>query len=289
MPSSDWENKFTPKLDGKPIALKDHERSRSLAIAPDASRFVLGTEWYAARLSRRWQQAVAAKPAPGIAWGVNISGDGRLVVAAYSDGTIRWHRMSDGKELLALFVHAKDKRYIAWTPKGYYAASPGAEDLIGWHVNRDWDHAADFFPASRFRDQYNRPDIVKRVLDDLDEDKAIAEANRLAGAKPAEDIANSLPPVVTLLSPTEGNTFSADSLHRPLHPALAVRPSSLRGQRARGRPSAARRNGQRFHSRSARPGMPNKASRSRACRRGTSPFPSSPARATSKARPPSST
>ena len=41
---SDWEDKFAPKLNGKPIALKDYERSRSLAIAPDASRFVLGTE-----------------------------------------------------------------------------------------------------------------------------------------------------------------------------------------------------------------------------------------------------
>ena len=138
-----------PKLDGKPIALKDHEKSRSLAIAPDASRFVLGTEWwlraYRADGSELWR-----KPVPSIAWGVNISGDGRLVVVAYDDGTIRWHRLSDGKELLALFVHAKDKRYIAWTPKGYYAASPGAEDLIGWHVNRDWDHAADFFPPRAF-------------------------------------------------------------------------------------------------------------------------------------------
>ena len=209
---TDWKNNVTPKLDGKPIALEDHEESRSLAIAPDASRFVLGRDHrlsaYPADGSKLWQKQVL-----GIAWGVNISGDGRLVAAAYTNGTIRWHRLSDGQELLALFVHAKDKRYIAWTPKGYYAASPDAEDLIGWHVNRrDWDHAPDFFPASRFRDQYNRPDIVKRVLDDLDEDKAIAEANRLVGVKPAEEIANSLPPVVTLLSPPEGGTFSADSL-----------------------------------------------------------------------------
>ncbi len=101
---------------------------------------------------------------------------------------------------------------VAWTPKGYYAASPGAEDLIGWHVNRDWDHAPDFYPASRFRDQFNRPDIVKRVLDDLDEDKAIAEANRLAGAKPAEKIERKLPPVIAILSPGEGGAFSSDSV-----------------------------------------------------------------------------
>jgi hypothetical protein len=209
---ADWEDTFAPTLNGEPIALEDHERSRSLAIARDDSRFVLGTEWslraYRADGSEVWPR----KAAPGIAWDVNISGDGRLVAAVYGDGTIRWHRLSDGQELLALFVHAKDRRYVAWTPKGYFAASPGAEELIGWHVNRDWDHAADFFPVARFRDQYNRPDIVKRILDDLDEDTAIAAANRLVGAKPAEDIANSLPPVVTMLWPTEGDTFSADSL-----------------------------------------------------------------------------
>ena len=209
---TDWENKVTPKLDGKPIALEHNETSRSFAIAPDVSRFVIGTEWrlraYRADGARLWRPRVV----PSAAWGVNISRDGRLVAVAYYDGTIRWHRLSDGQELLALFVHAKEKRYIAWTPKGYYAASPGAEDLIGWHVNRDWDHAPDFFPASRFRDQYNRPDIVKRILDDLDEETAIAEANRLSGANTAEDIINRLPPVITILSPREGVTFDGNSV-----------------------------------------------------------------------------
>ncbi len=208
---SDWNDTTAPTLNGKPIALEAYETSRSLAIAPDASRFVLGADWtlraYRADGGELWQ-----KPVPGAAWGVNVSGDGRLVAAAYADGTIRWHRLSDGQELLALFVNAKDKRYVAWTPKGYYAASPGAEDLIGWHVNRDWDHAPDFFPASRFRDQFNRPDIVKRVLDDLDEDAAIAEANRLANAKPAEEITKRLPPVITILAPKEGAAFASDSL-----------------------------------------------------------------------------
>jgi WD40 repeat protein len=208
---SHWENDTAPKLNGKPIALQTYETSRALAVAPDNSRFVLGTEWslraYRADGGELWKKA-----APANAWGVNISGDGRLVAAAYGDGTIRWHRLSDGEELLALFVHAKDRRFIAWTPKGYYAASPGAEDLIGWHVNRDWDHAPDFYPASRFRDQFNRPDIVKRVLDDLDEDAAIAEANRLAGVRQAEDVAKKLPPVVTILSPTESGEFASESL-----------------------------------------------------------------------------
>ena len=50
---------------------------------------------------------------PGTLWAVNVSGDGRLVVTAYSDGTIRWHRMDDGQELLAFFPMADRKRWVA--------------------------------------------------------------------------------------------------------------------------------------------------------------------------------
>jgi WD40 repeat protein len=208
---TDWENNAAPKLSGKPIQLQTYEIARSVAVAPDASRFALGADWslraYRADGTKLWD-----KQAPGAPWGVNISGDGKLLVAATGDGTLRWYRLADGKELLALFVHAKDRRFVAWTPKGYYAASPGAEDLIGWNVNRDFEHAADFFPAARFRDRFNRPDIVKRVLDDRDEDRAIAEANRLAGSKPPpEDMAKKLPPVITILSPP-GEGFSQDAV-----------------------------------------------------------------------------
>src|SRR5262249_46458707 len=150
--------------------LEEYETSRSLAITPDATRCILGTDWALRAFDARGQQQWE-KDAPGVAWGVNITGDGRLVVAAYGDGTIRWHRMSDGQELLALFVNKEDRRWVAWTPSGYYMASPGGEDLIGWHVNRGWDQAADFFPASRFRERYVRADVVQKVLDTLDEDK----------------------------------------------------------------------------------------------------------------------
>ncbi len=195
---SDWENGEFPKLNGKFLPLENYEEARSLAIAPDGSRFTLGTAFwlrtFAADGGEIWQKSI-----PGEARAVNISGDGQLVAAAFEDGTVRWHRLSDGEELLALFVHAKDRRYIAWTPRGYYAASPGAEDLIGWHVNRGWDRAPDFFPASRFHEHFNRPDIVSRVLDDLDEDTAIAEANRIAGSKRAGEIAKRLPQVSALV------------------------------------------------------------------------------------------
>jgi WD40 repeat protein len=63
-----------------------------------------------------WQQ-----PVPGTVWAVKISADKRFVVAGYGDGTIRWHRLSNGEEVLALFPHADRQRWIAWPPEGFYA------------------------------------------------------------------------------------------------------------------------------------------------------------------------
>ena len=50
LPVTDWENNYAPKFNGAKLALDDHEMSRALAIRPDASGFVLGTEWFGARL-----------------------------------------------------------------------------------------------------------------------------------------------------------------------------------------------------------------------------------------------
>jgi WD40 repeat protein len=209
-----WEDNRHPTLRGKPITLEQYETSRSLAVRPDRIGFVLGTEWWlrsiAADGRQRWQQDV-----PGVAWGVNLARDGELVVAAYEDGTIRWHRWSDGKELLALFVHRDGKRWVAWTPKGYYMASADADDLIGWHVNRGWEQPADFFPVARFRNQFSRPDIVRMVLQTLDEGEAIKQAN--AAARRVEQdktLASQLPPVIRAIDFADGQTypFSSDAL-----------------------------------------------------------------------------
>ena len=78
---------------------------------------------------------------PGVVWAVNISGDGRLAIAAYGDGTIRWHRMEDGAELLALFPFADGKNWIAWEPDGRFASTLGARDALRWVVNQGWDKA----------------------------------------------------------------------------------------------------------------------------------------------------
>jgi hypothetical protein len=67
-----WHNRLSPTLDGKPIELGRYERSRSLAIHPDAGRLVLGAEWspqaIGANGERLWRRG-----APSIVWGGGVT------------------------------------------------------------------------------------------------------------------------------------------------------------------------------------------------------------------------
>ena len=205
LPVSDWINAAEPKVMGRPIALSHYELSRSLAVRPNRDGFVLGTDWYLraydAQGRERWKHTT-----PGAAFGVDFADDGRTIVVAEDGGTLHWYRWDDGQEFLTAFVHAKTKQWIAWTPAGYYMASPGGEDLIGWHLNRGWDQEPEFFPASRFRDRFNRPDVVRLVFKTRDEAEAIARADQAANSH--EDhgpITDHLPPVLTILSPADGS------------------------------------------------------------------------------------
>ncbi|QWR78367.1 caspase family protein [Candidatus Magnetomonas plexicatena] len=208
----DWLNETDPKLNGTALYLKQYETSRSLAILPDNSGFLLGTEWWL-RLFDSDGKEKREVATPSIAWDVNVSQNGKIAVAAFGDGTIRWYNVSNGKELLAFFPHKDRKRWVLWTPKGYYDASVGGDDLVGWHVNRGKDKEADFFPVSKFRDTYYRPDIVSTVLDTLDEDKAIEQANAQSNIKKkAVDITETLPPVVRILSPKDGTQIGGSEV-----------------------------------------------------------------------------
>jgi WD40 repeat protein len=204
-----WKVSFAPKLNGQPLPLKQ-EVAQSLAIQPDRTAFLLGTNstlWlFDSSGSVKWRIRT-----PAIVWGVNTNG--QVAATALGDGTIRWYRLSDGEEILAFFPHPDHRRWILWTPSGYYDASPGGEDFIGWHVNNGPDQSADFFPISRFRATYFRPDVIDRVLVTMNEAEAIRLANEESGRKPAAlSVSQGLPPVVNILSPSDGTEVSSPSV-----------------------------------------------------------------------------
>jgi WD40 repeat protein len=117
LPVTNWEDGTAPTLAGRELKLKPNETSRALAITPDGTRFVLGTEWSLRLFDRDAHEVWAARPVSDSAWHVNITADGRLIVAAFGDGTIRWSRVLDGQEVLALFIHPDGQRWITWTPQ----------------------------------------------------------------------------------------------------------------------------------------------------------------------------
>ena len=209
---ADWQNTANPKLNGKPLKFWRDDFSRSLAISPEKDTFLIGSKLFLYLFDKKGNQKWVVR-VPGEAFAVNISPDGRVAVAALGDGTVRWYRMNDGKELLAFFPHADKKRWVLWSSSGYYDASPGAEELIGWHVNNGDDKAADFFPISRFRRDYYRPDVVAKTLKTLDETEAIKLANKESGKKAQEvSVLEILPPVVTIVSPKDGSEVSSQEI-----------------------------------------------------------------------------
>lgn len=212
---TNWEDTYQPKLNGKNLHfLGSTEMCRSIDISTNEETLVFGAEYSLYGLDamgkQKWKMSTQS-----VTWAVNVAANNQVVVSTHSDGTIRWHRLADGKKLLTLFVHSDQQRWILWTPTGYYDAAPGAEDLIGWHVNQGADREALFYPAAKFRDTYYRPDVIDRMLDTFDEAEALQQAdavrNRFSRST-VRTIVDELPPTVRILSPTNGTEVQSKNV-----------------------------------------------------------------------------
>ena len=154
-----WKDSFEPTINGRRPILDEYEMSRSYALAPKRGAVLLGTEW-ALRLLDAQAAEIWSVKLPAVAWSVSVSRDERLAVAALSDGTLRWYRMSDGREELAYFPHRNGRDWIAWVPEGYYMSSVSGDNYVGWHLNRGRDMTPDFYRAVQFDRILYRPDVV---------------------------------------------------------------------------------------------------------------------------------
>ncbi len=210
---SEWKSTRSPKINNRDVQfLKRLEICRATDVASTTKRAILGTDWYLycadASGSKQWETSLQA-----VAWAVNISGNDRAVMVALGDGTIRWYRMADGAPLLSLYIHPDGRRWVLWTPEGYYDAAAGAEDLIGWHVNQGKDKEALFYSASRFRSTYYRPDIIDKILDTYNEAEAIRLANLSSNrTQSTVRLEQALPPIVRILSPTNFTEVSSTTV-----------------------------------------------------------------------------
>jgi len=212
---TDWQDSFSPLINGKKVSfLVSKESCRSTDISRNGKRIILGTGWNI-YLSDNDAKKIWNTALPDIALVVNICENDKTVAAALGDGTIRWYSMEDGKELLAFYLHADKKRWVLFTPSGYYDASPGAEDFLGWHLNNGPDKTPSFYPVSRFKEKFYRPDIIDAIFETYNVEEAIALANSRSTKKiitSEKSIREKLPPTIIINSPSSGSNISSNTV-----------------------------------------------------------------------------
>jgi DNA-binding beta-propeller fold protein YncE len=166
-----WRSGTSPTLNARPIPFTTYDIARSVAVAPEAKRFFLGSSYALAAFDDAGKP-IWRSPSRSEVWAVNATRDERVVVTADGDGAIRWHRADDGRELLALQVLPNGKEpakwdWVLWTPEGFYEAMPGAEDVLKWVVNHGPDKAATTLPVSAIA-KLHRRNALPHVLDQLE-------------------------------------------------------------------------------------------------------------------------
>lgn len=159
-----WYGASEPRLNRVPLGgFESQELNWSLAVRNDEQGFVLGTNLYLRSYNRKGQLLVK-KRIPYTAKNIALSADDRMLVAALDDGSIRWYRMPDGEEKYALFPHPDRKRWILWTPDGFFDHGSGSENLIGFQVNRGAEQSSLMVGADRMFDLLYRPDLLDRAI-----------------------------------------------------------------------------------------------------------------------------
>ncbi|MBV8380500.1 MAG: caspase family protein [Paucibacter sp.] len=198
----DWQDSARPLLAGKPLALGPGEVSLTMGRDPSGRAFALGTN-HRLRLYGVDGHPLWAVPVPAPCFAVQLSRDGRWVVAGFGDGTLRWYRRSDGAETLAFYPHGDGKGWAAWTPDGRFAAGGGGEQHVGWHLNRGAAAAAEFLPLDRFSERYFDPLGVISALSSQPQ------------VRPVPDLRKGLelPPLVQFMSPHNGSRVDDESVH----------------------------------------------------------------------------
>jgi WD40 repeat protein len=227
---SNWKDSSAPRLNGVPLPLDRTEYSRSLAILPDTSAVLLGTDTHLRLFSTHDAHQIAAIAVPAAAWAVTVNAAGTVAVAALLDGTLRWYGLSHDAPLdprVALFAHADGTRWVMFTPEGLFDhADRGGKDLVGVHLNRGHDQQPEWTSFSQaYRALYAPAAVRTRLAGDAGPSRArLAELGDLRGRlarQPAVEI-------VQLCVPLADGTCVALDPHAASLPRLPAQTSKLR-------------------------------------------------------------
>jgi WD40 repeat protein len=113
---------------------------------------------------------------------VAVSADGRWAVSGANDQTLRLWSLtalspSGSTQRLPTFTlfAATDGEWVAWTPEGFFAASPQGARLIGYNIDQGLNKIAKYVSAEQLRDRFYRPALIQAKLQ---EDKQVYSTAR---------------------------------------------------------------------------------------------------------------
>lgn len=162
-----WQDRADPALGTVQLVLTPGDQAHSGALSADGRTLVIGGE-HRLYLYRGSAEPLRRQSTEAPVWGVVISGDGRIAVAALGDGTLRWYSLVPGQELSllgSLFVVPGTSTWVAWTPEGFFAhSSDGGQRLVGLHFNTTAAGNPLFTDFSQLYNQLHQPELVSARL-----------------------------------------------------------------------------------------------------------------------------
>lgn len=174
----------------------DGDDHRSITLNPSGSLAFSGASFgvlsaYSTATGEKMHEYVGHT---GDVWGVATSEDGRFLVSGANDQTLRLWDIETDENLLTIF-HASDDEWVAWTPEGFFDASPDGAKYIGYHLNRGWDKKADYVSVEQLYSAFYRPDLIQRKIagEDLNQFAEAIDVNKI--------LAGGMPPTVDITFP----------------------------------------------------------------------------------------
>ncbi|PWC46481.1 hypothetical protein TSA6c_06505 [Azospirillum sp. TSA6c] len=165
---TDWRNTQTPRLNGVPLPLDAGEWSRSMSFTPDGKGLLLGGEFGLRLFDVASGRELHRVGTPGAAWGVAVSGNGRLAVAALGDGTIRWYSLDGSRleEQAALFPRRRNGQWVLWTPEAFFDHSEGGgQSMVGIHLNDGKRKSPLWIDFGQIYRMLHAPELVRGKLE----------------------------------------------------------------------------------------------------------------------------